>query len=158
MLDDVARAVRLIRDVQAAGPLPATSRLADGTVGYHQTRTDDCWRAAVATCIQIPIGKLPDARIDEHLAAGESVKAVDRAAWTQMTRWLDRRGWSLIEHPEPPTYLERWIGIVPVAQPLMSHCLIMRGDRILFDPAVAPGVRTFYPLEVAYGFSFQAKE
>lgn len=31
------------------------SRLPDGTTGYHMSRTDDCWEAAVATCTQIPL-------------------------------------------------------------------------------------------------------
>jgi hypothetical protein len=151
---DLARAFALVRDVLAAGPLTATSRLSDGTVGYHMRRTDDCWRAAVATCLQVPIDELPDAQIDQRLAAGESVEQVDESAWGEMCDWLASHGWMLIEHSDPAVHLDRRIGIVPVDRPFAAHSLVMTGPRILFDPAVKPGVRTFYPVEVKSGYSF----
>jgi hypothetical protein len=150
----LVRAMRLLRDSLAAGPKTATSRLADGTVGYHMRRTDDCWRAAVATCLQVPIEELPDARIDQRLAAGEPIEQVDEAAWSEMCEWLAARGWTLIEHSAPPVHLDRWIGIVPVNRPFASHSLVMTGPRVLFDPSAKPGVRTFYPIEVKLGYSF----
>jgi hypothetical protein len=134
-----------------------TSRLSDGTVGYHMRRADDCWRAAIATCLQIPMDDLPDPHIDERLAAGESVESVDETAWTDMCRCLRQHGLTMTKHAAPPVGSPRWIGIVPVPRPFASHSLVMAGKKVLFDPAVAPGVRTFYPTEVQYGYSFQRR-
>jgi hypothetical protein len=149
------RAQRLIIDtLQAGGPPPPTSRLPDRSTGYAMRRTDDCLQAAVATCLEIPMSDVPDSHIDDMLARGASVAAVDRAAWEQLTAWLASRGLAPVEHDKPPTHLKRWIGIVPAAQAFQSHSLVMAGTKILFDPAVRPGVKTFYPWEVTRGLSF----
>jgi hypothetical protein len=159
VLTDPARALQLVMDVLAAGGAPPPrSRLADGTIGYAMARLDDCQRAAVATCLQVPIDEVPDSHIDDRLARGASVAAVDRAAWEQLTTWLAGRGLTLVEHETPPTHLKRWIGVVPVARAFQSHSLVMAGKQILFDPAVRPGVKTFYPWEVKRGLSFTRKD
>lgn len=134
---------------------PATSQLRDGTVGYHMRRDDDCWLAALATCLQVPLDQVPDSRIDERLAAGESVKRIDATAWAAMLRWLDQRGLAIVKHAGKPTHLPRWIGIVPVPQAFASHSVVMTGDEVLFDPAVKPGVRMVYPVEIRHGYSFR---
>src|SRR5450755_2251684 len=135
--------MRLTMDVlRAGGAPPATSRLSDGTVGWHMRRVDDCQAAALASLLQVPLSEIPDARLDERLARGESVEHVDKTAGAQMLKWLDGRGLKLIRHGRPPTHLPRWLGIVPNPAPFQGHCLIMARDRVLFDPSVRPGVRT----------------
>lgn len=155
---DPGRALKLVVDVMAAGGPPRPRcRLSDGTTGYAMVRTDDCLRAAVATCIQVDIDEVPDARIDERLAAGESVERVDRESWRQMVEWLGGRGYEVVEHAKPPNR-GRWLGIVEIPQAFQSHTMVMAGRLVLFDPAVRPGVRTFYPWEVTRGLSFTPKE
>lgn len=103
----------------------------------------------------IPLDQLPDARIDQRLAAGETIEQVDKTAWGQMLRWLDGRGLKLIRHSRPPTHLPRWIGMVPNERPFQSHSLVMAGPKILFDPAVKPGIRTFYSIEIEFGYELR---
>jgi hypothetical protein len=158
ILDGDARALRLTMDVlRGGGAPPATSQLSDGSTGWHMKRVDDCQAAALATLLQIPLSEVPDARLDQRLAAGESVAHVDRTAWAEMIRWLRGRGLALIRHGRPPTHLPKWLGIVPHPDPFKGHCLIMVRDRVLFDPSVRPGVRTFYAVEVQYGYSIQER-
>jgi hypothetical protein len=63
----------------------------------------------------------------------------------------------LMRHARPPTHLPRWIGVVPHPDAFKSHNLVMARDRVLFDPAVRPGIRTFFAVEVAYGFSIEER-
>jgi hypothetical protein len=53
--------------------------LRDGTLGYlaRAGPEDGCFASALATCLQVPIGDVPDPRLDERLAAGESPEAID---------------------------------------------------------------------------------
>lgn len=157
ILDGDARALRLTMDVLRSGAAPTTSELSDGSTGWHMKRTDDCQQAALATLLQVSLSEVPDARIDARLAAGESVEDVDRTAWQEMLQWLDGRGLKLIRHGRPPTHLPRWLGIVPNPEAFKGHTLVMAGSRVLFDPAVRPGIRTFFAVEVAYGFSIEGK-
>ena len=135
-----ARAMRLVMDVLRAGAASGTSPLGDGTTGWHMRRTDDCQSAALATLLQVPLSEVPDAHIDERLARGETVEHVDRTSWDQMLRWLEGRGLKLIRHGRPPTHLPRWLGIVPNPAPFQGHTLVMARSRVLFDPAVKPGI------------------
>jgi hypothetical protein len=155
ILDGNARAMKLRLDVLRAGPASGTYELSDGSTGWAMKRIDDCQQAALATLLQVPLSEVPDAHIDKRLAAGESVEKVDKTAWNQMITWLGGRGLRLVRHATTPTHLERWIGVVPNERPFQSHCLIMVRDRILFDPSVRPGVRTFYSVEIQYGLSIE---
>jgi hypothetical protein len=151
------RAVRLALDALRAGPLPTTSILPDGSTGHHMRRGDDCWAAAIATCLRAAYDEVPDAHIDAQLRRGVSAKRIDMLAEQDMREWLDRRDLTLVEHPTPPFHLARWIGVVTVPIAFKSHTLVMARDRILFDPAVQPGIRTYYSIEVDTGFSFRKK-
>lgn len=144
--------------LSAATVAGKTSTLSDGTTGWHMSRSDDCWECAVATCLQLPLSSVPDARLDERVRAGEDPAAVDRRAWIEFDEWLDHEGMRMTQHSSPPWHLDRWIGIVPRPQAFMSHSLVMAGREVLFDPAVAPGTRTFYPIEAKYGYSFQRED
>ncbi len=110
------------------------TRLADGTTGYYMRRSDDCLQAALASLLQVPPHTLPDIRIDARLAAGEDPEQVTRVFWQEMAQWADRRGITLIIHPEPPRSERRWIGVVAQAGLFDNHCLLMHRRDCLFDP------------------------
>ena len=111
-------------------------RLSDGSTGYFVQRSDDCWRAAAATVLRIPIWHVPDPHFDAHLAAGQDPEKLDRSARAEFATWLASRGLRMTIHAEKlPLKEERWIGVVPLDGWFNSHCLVMRRDRLLFDPA-----------------------
>lgn len=148
--------------------LARTKRLADGTIGYfaRPPRQDDCFAAALATVLRVPIAEVPDPRIDERLARGWTPQAVNRAAFAELDRWLAGRGLRAIVHRKPPVRLRRWIGVIVMPGDFQSHCLVMSRDEVLFDPArleLADGtpppqeraVRRFGLDSVGFGYSFQ---
>ena len=142
---------------------PTTRRLRDGTTGYHVrgSRADDCWAAAVATCLQVPIEEVPDPRLDQRLQAGEDAEDVNRQAWLEFGRWLNGRGLRIARHNRAPVRRRRWIGVIEFPGLFMNHCLVMDRDEILFDPVdptrLARRVRTYTPADVGYAFTFQRR-
>ena len=153
--DIYRRATRRVISLRHLYNSPRT-RLEDGTIGYRVRvpRTDDCFAAALATVLQVPIGEVPDPRIDERLAAGESPEEITSSAWDGLYEWLDRRGLRMIVHEKVPANRRRWIGIVPWRGDFNDHCLVMRMDRLLFDPAYLGG-NYVPPGKIAFGLSFQ---
>jgi hypothetical protein len=152
-LDDpyVARVARVM--------LAPEVRLADGTTGYHVRlpRIDECWAAAVATCIQVPIDDVPDADLDERVNAGEKPDEINRGAWEQFARWLSERDLRMVYHHKVPAARRRWVGIVPDRRAFKAHCLVMDRGKIIFDPTPNMDLfRNFTATEVRWGFSFQA--
>jgi hypothetical protein len=153
--------------------LPRTMQLADGTTGYLvlAPRTDTCWQAALATCLQVPIAQCPDPHHDERVAAGEDPEDVDEDGWRMTEDWLDDRGLKLVEHRTLPARRRRWIGVISAWQ----HCLVMAGPNVLFDPtfdytlaalsklvsprqlAAAIRTRTFGGRDLDLGYSFDRK-
>jgi hypothetical protein len=170
-----------------------TKTLADGSIGYAARprwlggrwfpREDDCFASALATVLQVPIDELPDPRIDERLAAGESAGEIARSAKAEFGRWLVEHGLRMVKHRSlaRASSLPRWLGICPNEGCFQDHCLVMAKDAMLFDPGsvtdmrmfglagaplragvglfgfgVAPLVRThiFTPAEIRYGYSF----
>jgi hypothetical protein len=129
--------------------------LVDGTLGWgaRQHRSDDCFAAALATCLQIPIEEVPDPRIDERLAAGDSVEDIDDDARDELERWLTGRNLRMVLHRVVPAARRRWIGIVPLRGAFTDHCVVMSDARLLFDPARP---RLFKAEDVRFGLSFQA--
>lgn len=141
---------------------PREEPLVDGTVGYfvRAPRTDDCFAAAVATALQVPIDEVPDPRIDERLAAGAAPDEIDRSAQEEMKRWLWARGLRMVGHRKLPTGLRRWIGIVQMPGAFNSHSLVMSRHEILFDPTLfhwpdMPPVQQCGFEQVTSGLSFQ---
>jgi hypothetical protein len=166
------------RGVRARRAPADTVDLADGSVGYFMRprRTDDCWQAAVATVLQVPIDEVPDSRLRERRRGGEHPAEIVRSARREMDAWLVDRGLRMVTHRKVPVARARWIGIVPFPYWFMSHSLVMNWDRVVFDPSersllasaalfeklgLSPPagvrgvrVRTWGPEEVGYGFSF----
>jgi hypothetical protein len=157
--------------------------LDDGTIGYcaDPTRKDDCLRPAIATALGVHIRDVPDPRIDERLEAGVDPEVISSEFSDRLERWLDGRGLRLIiHHPAPDR--ERWVGVFdpavvtvdgrvldlsstwPEQPPFMDHCLVMRYDQIIHDPArsLTPprGTRppNWNPRECAFGITFDPKE
>jgi hypothetical protein len=158
--------------------------LGDGELGYcmDPTRTDDCFRSAIATATQIPVEQVPDPRLDRRLAAGDDPQTIGRETWERLAVWLADRGLRLVFHEAVPVERERWIGVIPwVASPerrssppaagyiwrdnpFNDHCLVMTYGDIHFDPAVSakvpPGMRlpAWRVSDVYYGISFDRQE
>lgn len=135
--------------------------LPDGTVGYFMRapRMDDCWCAAVATCLQVPIREVPDPCIDKKLTAGVRAEEINRSAWVRTERWLKKLGLRMIVHHKVPVPHPRWIGVArghpgPRGQ-FADHCLVMTGDEVLFDtlPHLPYFVRLGAP-DILWGVSF----
>ncbi len=114
---------------------PRTVSLVDGSTGYFVRRPDDCWRAALATCLQIPPDQIPDANLDERVRRGEDPEEIDRSAWQQEARWLAGRGLRMVAHRKVPVARSRWIGVVPNRGLFNDHTMVMAWDEVLFDPA-----------------------
>jgi len=115
---------------------PRTVDLPDGTVGWYVRlpRSDDCWAAAVATCLQVPIEDVPDPEVDARLRAGEDPGEIDRSAWEEFSKWLAERELRMVAHKSVPVARRRWVGIVPHAGAFNDHTLVMSGSELLFDP------------------------
>jgi hypothetical protein len=127
-----------------------TMALADGTVGYfvRPGRGDDCWAAAVATTLQVPIEDVPDARAHERRGAGDDPEEITRSFVEDFDAWLGARGLHMVTHRQVPARRSRWIGVVPrylikVGPSLLparpgwrfhNHCMVMSRGEVLFDP------------------------
>jgi hypothetical protein len=92
-----------------------TTVLEDGTTGYGMlpTRWDDCFRAAIATTLQIAPVDIPDPHIDQRLRHGHDPESIRSHAWAQLLAWLAGRGLCLRHHANVPVAHERWIGVCP---------------------------------------------
>jgi hypothetical protein len=90
-------------------------QLGNGEIGYcmEPTRTDDCLRPAIATVLQVPPCEIPDPRIDERMAAGNTALDVSREGWAELRAWLAHRGLEIAIH-EPFPDRERWIGVARI--------------------------------------------
>lgn len=157
-------------------------QLANGDVGYGMApeRNGDCFRAAIATVLQVDVAQVPNGRLDERLAAGEDPQEINRSYMVRLDEWLAARGLAVV-HPKVPVDRDRWIGVcrvetrprdlmlarrygVELCEHFTDHCLIMCHDRAIFDPAVSMKVpdgmrlRPFTPEDVTYGISFDPKE
>jgi hypothetical protein len=163
LLERARRAQEAIAGLSAAhaqaGGLLRSRRLPDGTVGYYARlpRTDDCWAAAVATCLQVPIEEVPDPHLDQQVRDGEDPEEIARLAWEDMDIWLSRRGLRMVRHRKLPAARRRWIGVAPAPGIFQDHCVVMSGPDYLFDPCDHPALAGLLrrPSGLRYGFSFR---
>lgn len=126
----------------ALNPLRAT-RLRDGTIGYFMRREDDCFRAALATVLEVPMLEVPDWDIDVRLAAGESPDEIRASGRQALFEWLEQRNLRIVWHPTPEhrrgepvaVSLPRWIGVAGGVGEFGDHCYVMAGGELLHDPA-----------------------
>ena len=115
--------------------------LEDGTTGYAMLgeRGDDCLRAALATCLQVPPNEVPDPDIDRRVIAGHDPETINLDAWTRLLAWLQGRGLQLVYHDTPAVDCERWIGVW--APPLHTVNLEQIVDDELHRPDVTRTMR-----------------
>ena len=156
---------------------PRTAELPNGLTGWfiRGARSDDCWAAALATCLQVPIGEVPDPRIDERLRCGDDPEEIYRSFWSEQRAWAAGRGLHMLVHRKVPVNRARWIGLVRRPGLWMDHSLVMSGPDVLFDPLLdfqLPALAAFAKIggqqavakirtrrwgadDVAVGFSFR---
>jgi hypothetical protein len=108
---ELAELAREVQAVERAGGL--TVELSDGSVGYlvRAPRRDDCFAAALATVLQVPIDEVPDSRLHERARAGEDREEIRRSAARALADWLSGRGLRAIIHRRVPAARARWIGV-----------------------------------------------
>ena len=151
-------------------------------IGYCMDpwRGDDCFQAAIATAAQIPIQEVPDLALKKQLREGGDPEEISRAAWTRIAEFAYERGLRLVFHKRVPVARLSWIGVIVVpggrsyvAGPsglilagdagFRNHCLVMRHDQLVFDPACSvqspPGyaVESYDPTQITYGISFNKR-
>ena len=158
----------------ALGLLPARRRplvqLDDGSVGYTMdpTRRDDCFRAALATLLGVPVEQVPDPRLDERLEAGEDPEEINRETWARLDAWLAGRALRLVLHHDAlPVDCDRWIGVARAPDPddiFGDHCLVLSRDQVIFNPSISLEVPRGMQIErptlanIAYGITCDSKE
>jgi hypothetical protein len=90
-------------------------QLRDGLVGYcmEPGRADGCLQPAIATVLQVSPRLIPDPRIDERIAAGDSHAAIVSEYWTELDAWLADRGLQAVFHDVSAGFpdCERWVGV-----------------------------------------------
>lgn len=135
--------------------------LADGTTGYLQRRTDDCWTACVATVLQMPPQQVPDLQLILRKVAGHSEQQIMNDTGQLIERWLRSCHLRLWIHDVDDSR-DRWIGVVNSAtgSPMGTHSLVMHHGEVLFDPGVwlpdRPNSRTNRSLaSIDYGLSIE---
>jgi hypothetical protein len=128
-------------------------RLRDGSLGYVQRRADDCFQAAIASCLQIPMHKVPDLQINRQLDAGSEPEELNRAVDETLRRWLVGQGLRLVIHPAHLPTRGRWIGVVrgPEREEFANdHCLLMSGRDCLLETS-----KPFGALDRVVRFGFE---
>lgn len=113
-------------------------RLRDGTLGYHMRRVDDCFQAAVASCLQVQPHLVPDMQIVDQIAGGKDPEQILQEGWQKMSVWAEAQGVRMVVHPLPPVTARRWIGVSFALGAFQGHCLVMNKRDALFDPLGAP--------------------
>jgi hypothetical protein len=134
------------------------AQLEDGSVGYAMLgeRGDDCLRAAIATCLQVPPNEVPDPDIDRRVIAGHDPDRINLDTWTRLLAWLQGRGLNLVYHDTPAVDCERWIGVW--APPLHTVNLEQIVDEELHRPDVTRTMRRkIYGAPVVLGVKFTAE-
>jgi hypothetical protein len=139
------------------------TKLRDGTTGYLQRRTDDCFQAAIASCLQVPAHLVPDWQLDRQLTAGREHEQIERVIWESLKRWTEQQGVTVTFHHTPPTSARRWIGVIETGKDYSDHCLLMSGRDCLFDPSRLLPTRkdkpasAWNPNDVTYGITIERR-
>jgi len=128
-------------------------RLRDGSLGYVQRRADDCFQAAIASCLQIPMHQVPDVQINRQLDAGKEPEEINRQVDETMSRWLAGQGVQLTLHSGRLPTAGRWIGVVrgPEREEFANdHCLVMQGRDCLLETS-----KPYGDLDLAVHFGYE---
>jgi hypothetical protein len=109
--------------------------LRDGTMGYLQRRSDDCFQVAVASLLQVPAHLVPDWQLDRQIAAGKEHEQIERDIWGTLQQWWTEQSVTVTFHHTPPTSARRWVGVIETGKDYSDHCLLMSRRDCLFDPS-----------------------
>jgi hypothetical protein len=69
---------------------------------------DDCFTAAMATVLQVPIDQVPEPHLSKRIEAGEPPEQIELTAWQETCCWLAARGLRMILHRKVPAARRRW--------------------------------------------------
>lgn len=125
------------------------SPLRDARYGFLQRRSDDCLRAALATCVQAPMPEVPELKPDQLLAAGKDPEEIGRVVLGTLGAWIERNALTIVAHSDArlPVASACWIGLIHNPDdPDGAHCLVMRGREPVFDTAWLTPPRTDEPV------------
>ena len=94
----------------------------------HQRGPCDCMRAVVASYLALPYEATP--RISGLADAA--------TFWSDWSRWLRRRGYTIATYDFAPGHLKRWIAVVGRGYGAPLHAVLMSGTELLHDPMLGP--------------------
>ncbi|HEX4363492.1 MAG TPA: hypothetical protein VHZ75_03015 [Solirubrobacteraceae bacterium] len=58
--------------------------------------------------------------------------------WSDWSRWMRRRGYTMATYDFAPGYLQRWIAIVGRGHNQPLHAVLMQGTELYHDPMLGP--------------------
>jgi hypothetical protein len=89
-------------------------------------------RAVVASYLEIPYEWTPE------------ISGLSDAAtfWSDWSRWMHRRGYTMATYDFAPGHLRRWIAIIGRGYNQPLHAVLMRGTELLHDPMLGEGRMT----------------
>ena len=59
--------------------------------------------------------------------------------WSDWSRWMQRRGYTMATYDFAPGHLRRWIAVVGRGHDAPLHAVLMAGTQLLHDPCSARG-------------------
>jgi hypothetical protein len=106
-------------------PVPVNGSVARGLrAGYYAIRLRDgrsamssaalmiAFKAAIASCLQIPMHEVPHLQVNQQLDVGKEPEEVEQATDEALSRWLTEQGVRLVVHSGHLPTTGRWIGVV----------------------------------------------
>ncbi len=88
----------------------------------------DCMRAVVASYLRVAYESTPPI----------SGLANSATFWSDWSRWLRGRGWTMATYDFAPGHLSRWIAVVGRGYGASLHAVLMSGTELLHDPMRGP--------------------
>lgn len=85
-------------------------------------------RAVVASYLEVPYESTPQI----------SGLADSATFWSDWSRWLRRRGYTLATYDFAPGHLRRWIAVVGRGYGAPLHAVLMSGTKLDHDPLLGP--------------------
>ncbi|MFP5364564.1 MAG: hypothetical protein ACLGI5_17745 [Thermoleophilia bacterium] len=94
----------------------------------HQRGPSDCKRAVVASYLGVSYESTP------------VISGLEDSAtfWSDWSRWLRRRGYTIATYDFAPGHLNRWIAVVGRGYGAPLHAVLMSGTELFHDPMLGP--------------------
>lgn len=94
----------------------------------HQRGPCDCMRAVVASYLGVSYESTP------------VISGLEDSAtfWSDWSRWLRRRGYTIATYDFAPGHLNRWIAVVGRGYGAPLHAVLMSGTELFHDPMLGP--------------------